>query len=281
MSWVAMSSGSSSGGVTDGSVQYKSGSGFASTNSFFYDTTLYALRLSNFPAGEATSSTSAALKVEQTTGSFNGSLNGTMIAVNANSGFTGDLLNLQTNAITKFKVDANGAIGTSSDIVTVSTTAATNTTSGALQVRGGAGIAQSLFVGGTLNVVADLIISGLTTLTYTSEKLTTKTSATGTVTHDLSTGSIFYHSSISNNFTANITNVPTTNDRAIGVTLVLAQGVTPYMSTALQIDGSAQTIKWVNNITPTGTASKVDIVGFSLIRTGSAWTVLGQYSTYG
>jgi hypothetical protein len=204
-----------------------------------------------------------------------------MIAVNANSGFTGDLFNLQTNAITKFRVDANGAIGTSSDIVTVSTTASTNTTSGALQVRGGAGIAQSLFVGGTLNVGADLIISGLTTLTYTSEKLTTKTSATGTVTHDLSTGSIFYHSSISNNFTANITNVPTTNDRAIGVTLVLAQGVTPYMSTALQIDGSAQTIKWVNNITPTGTASKVDIVGFSLIRTGSAWTVLGQYSTYG
>jgi hypothetical protein len=281
MSWVAMSSGSSSGGVTDGSVQYKSGSGFASTNSFFYDTTLYALRLSNFPAGEATSSTSAALKVEQTTGSFNGSLNGTMIAVNANSGFTGDLFNLQSNAITKFRVDANGAIGTSSDIVTVSTTASTNTTSGALQVRGGAGIAQSLFVGGALNVGTDLIISGLTTLTYTSEKLTTKTSATGTVTHDLSTGSIFYHSSISNNFTANITNVPTTNDRAIGVTLVLAQGVTPYMSTALQIDGSAQTIKWVNNITPTGTASKVDIVGFSLIRTGSAWTVLGQYSTYG
>jgi hypothetical protein len=281
MSWVAMSSGSSSGGVTDGSVQYKSGSGFASTNSFFYDTTIYALRLSNFPAGEATSQTSAALKVEQTTGTFNGSINGTMIAVNANNGFTGDLLNLQTNAITKFKVDAAGAIGASSDIVTVSTTASTNTTSGALQVRGGAGIAQSLFVGGTLNVGADLIISGLTTLTYTSEKLTTKTSATGTVTHDLSTGSIFYHSSISNNFTANITNVPTTNDRAIGVTLVLAQGVTPYMSTALQIDGSAQTIKWVNNITPTGTASKVDIVGFSLIRTGSAWTVLGQYSTYG
>ena len=97
----------------------------------------------------------------------------------------------------------------------------------------------------------------------------------------MSTGSIFYHSSISNNFTANITNVPTTNDRAIGVTLVLAQGVTAYMSTALQIDGSAQTIKWVNNSTPAGTASKVDIVGFSLIRTGSAWTVLGQYSTYG
>jgi hypothetical protein len=166
-------------------------------------------------------------------------------------------------------------INSSGNVSILSSEASIGVTSGALIVAGGVGI------GGTLNVGADLSISGLTTLTYTSEKLNTKTSATGTVTHDLSTGSVFYHSSISNNFTANFTNVPTTNDRAIGVTLVLAQGVTPYMSTALQIDGSAQTIKWVNNSTPTGTASKVDIVGFSLIRTGSAWTVLGQYSTYG
>jgi len=166
---------------------------------------------------------------------------------------------------------------TSTGVVSIGhTTSSTGFSTGALIVSGGAGIA------GTLNIGADLGISGLTTLTYTSEKLNTKTSAgsAGTVTHDLSTGSVFYHSSISNNFTANFTNVPTTNDRALGVTLILAQGITPYMSTVLQIDGAAQTIKWVNNTTPTGTASKVDIVGFSLIRTGSAWTVLGQYSTY-
>jgi hypothetical protein len=155
------------------------------------------------------------------------------------------------------------------------TTNSTSSTSGAVVVAGGIGVS------GNLNIGSGLGVSGLTTLTYTSERLNTKTSATGTVTHDLTTGSIFYHSSISNNFTANITNVPVTNDRAIGVTLVLSQGGTPYMSTALQIDGSAQTIKWVNNVTPSGAANKVDIVGFSLIRTGSAWTVLGQYSTYG
>ena len=160
-SWASPSSvGNSSGGTTDGTVQYKSGSGFAGTNSFFYDTALYALRLGNFPGGETTSSTSAALKVEQTTGSFNGSVNGTMIAVNANSGFTGDLLNLQTNAITKFRVDANGAIGTSSgfnaggDISIFSATPATNTTSGALQVRGGLGITGNAFIGGTTTVTS-------------------------------------------------------------------------------------------------------------------------------
>ena len=175
-----------------------------------------------------------------------------------------------------FTIPSTSAIG-ASELYLTSSVASTTIGTGALLVSGGAGIS------GNLNIGADLGISGLTTLTFTSEKLNTKTSAgsAGTVTHDLSTGSVFYHSSISNNFTANFTNVPTTNDRALGVTLILAQGGTPYMSTALQIDGSAQTIKWVNNITPTGTANKVDIVGFSLIRTGSAWTVLGQYSTYG
>ena len=191
-------------------------------------------------------------------------------SLNSSSSLTGSLVISGGVGIT-----GNANIG--GNVSITSSTASTTTSTGALIVTGGVGF------GGTLNIGADLSISGLTTLTYTSEKLNTKTSAgsAGTVTHDLSTGSIFYHSSISNNFTANITNVPTTNDRAIGVTLVLAQGVTAYMSTALQIDGSAQTIKWVNNSIPAGTASKVDIVGFSLIRTGSAWTVLGQYSTYG
>ena len=281
LSWVPMASGSSTpGGSLDGSVQYKSGSGFGGTRSFFFNTTTNGLRLGDFPGEELPTSNSAALLIEQTISSFNGSVNGTLIGVNSLSSFTGDLINLQTNAVTRFKVGSDGGMGVSSlsssgNVVITSSTNSTSTTTGALVVTGGVGI------GGTLNVGADLGISGLTTLTYTSEKLNTKTSATGTVTHDLSTGSVFYHSSISNNFTANFTNVPTTNDRALGVTLILAQGGTPYMSTALQIDGSAQTIKWVNNITPTGTANKVDIVGFSLIRTGSAWTVLGQYSTYG
>ena len=217
---------------------------------------------------------------------FTGALSGTasssaLVNIDASTStryLLGTILNTASGS-TQVSVGSGITIGnnylTSGGIVVTNSTVSSSTTSGALIVTGGVGI------GGTLNVGVDLFISGLTSLTYTSEKLNTKTSATGTVTHNLSTGSVFYHSSISSNFTANFTNVPTTNDRAIGVTLVLAQGVTPYMSTALQIDGSAQTIKWVNNTTPTGTASKVDIVGFSLIRTGSAWTVLGQYSTYG
>jgi len=124
--------------------------------------------------------------------------------------------------------------------------------------------------------------TGTVTLQQTTEVLNTKTGATGTVTHDFSTGSIWYHSSISANFTANFTNVPTTNNRTIVCTLVLAQGATAYVPNAVQIAGVAQTIRWLGAAgVPSGNSGQTDIVSFTLIRTGSAWTVLGSLTTFG
>jgi len=126
-----------------------------------------------------------------------------------------------------------------------------------------------------------LFVTGLTTLQQSSEIVNTKTGATGTVTHDISTGSTFYHSSIAANFTANFTNVPTTDSRGTAVVLVLAQGSTPYYPSSIQINSSAQTIKWVGAITPVPTASRVEVVTFVLLRVGSAWTAIGQLTSYG
>jgi hypothetical protein len=125
------------------------------------------------------------------------------------------------------------------------------------------------------------ILNGLTTFYETTEVINTKTGATGTVVHDFSTGAVFYHSSLSANFTANFTNVPTTNNRTLAVVLVLSQGATPYLPTVVQIAGVAQTILWQGAVLPSGTASRVDVVSFTLIRTGSAWTVIGALTTYG
>jgi hypothetical protein len=86
---------------------------------------------------------------------------------------------------------------------------------------------------------------------------------------------------MSGNFTANITNVPTTADKIMSVTLVLLQGGTAYLPTALQIDGASQTIKWAGNTQPTPQANKTDVVVFTLIRVSTSWTVLGQMSSYG
>ena len=148
-------------------------------------------------------------------------------------------------------------------------TESTSTTTGALTVVGGVGISKGLTVG------------GLTTLQQSTELLNTKTSATGTVTHDFSTGAIWYHSSISANFTANFTNVPTTNNRAISIALVLIQGATPYIPNVVQIAGTPVTINWQDNETPTGNANKRDLVSFTLLRVGDAWSVIGSLSTYG
>jgi len=129
--------------------------------------------------------------------------------------------------------------------------------------------------------VGGLTSEGLSTFQQTTELLNTKTGASGTVVHDFSTGAIWYHSSISADFTANFTNVPTTADRAISVVLVLDQGATGYLSNAVEINGVSQTINWVDATVPSGTANQTDVVSFSLIRQNSNWLILGSLNTFG
>jgi hypothetical protein len=128
---------------------------------------------------------------------------------------------------------------------------------------------------------ANPTFTGTTVLQQTVEVLNTKTGATGTVVHDFLTGAVWYHSSMSADFTANFTNIPTTNDKAISIVLILNQGISGCYATAVQINGAAQTIKWLAGVSPTVSVSKIDILSFTLIRTGSAWTVLGSMSSYG
>jgi hypothetical protein len=129
--------------------------------------------------------------------------------------------------------------------------------------------------------VNNIIVAGPTTLQQTQEVVNTKTSATGVVTHDWSTGAVFYHSSISANFTCNITNLPTDTNRSYVVVLILAQGASPFYASALQINSSAQTILWVNATTPTPVANRTEIQSFTLYYSGAAWTATAQYTSFG
>ena len=125
------------------------------------------------------------------------------------------------------------------------------------------------------------VIPGGTTLSQSSEVLNTISGATGVVTHDFSTGSIFYHTSISANFTANFTNVPTTDNRTNVVTLILVQSTTGYYPNAVQVNGSPTAIKWLGGSAPTATANRTELISFTLIRVGSIWVVTGSLSSYG
>jgi hypothetical protein len=121
------------------------------------------------------------------------------------------------------------------------------------------------------------VVRGPLTMQQCIEVFNEKTGATGTVVHDFSTGAIWYHSAIASNFTVNLTNVATAVDFAEGVTLVLNQGPTGYIPNAIQINGSAQIIRWANATTPTPSINKIDIVTFSIIRTQTpAWFVMAQ-----
>jgi hypothetical protein len=129
--------------------------------------------------------------------------------------------------------------------------------------------------------LASLTLTGTTTLQHTTEIFTNLTGATGTVVHDISTGAVFNHSSMSANFAANFTNVPTTNNRTTSVVLILNQGGVARLPTAMQINGLTQTINWQGGVTPTGNPAQIDIVSFTMIRISDVWTVIGSLTTYG
>ena len=145
-------------------------------------------------------------------------------------------------------------------------------------------LANAIIVGGTTTTssfTGATQVDGRSTLSSVTEKLVPSVGGTGTVAYDLAGASIFYVNGPTGAITANFTNVPTTPNRIITPTVIISQSATPRIVSAVQIDTAAQTINWANGTTPTGTANKQDVFGFSLIRSGSTWKVLGQMSTYG
>jgi len=170
-----------------------------------------------------------------------------------------------------FEVEKSGSAGSTIKILELQG----DTTNNALFVSGSILTSGSIFVSGNLE------ITGSTNVGLVVENLINSVGSTGTVTFDTSKQGIFYVNGPTGTITANFTNVPTTNLRVLTPTVILSQSATQQTITAVQIDGVAQTLNWANSTTPTATANKQDVFGFSLIRSGSAWKVLGQLSTYG
>lgn len=220
----------------------------------------------------------------------------------------GSLTSLDTSispgtANTSLVLDANGAgsVVISSPLNNTNNTASSNLSTGAFIASGGFGIEQDLWVGGniiptggtnmpigidpaepSIGTFTQVSVTGLSTFTAISEVTAAKSGATGTVVHDFTESNIWVHSSMSANFTVNLTNVPTTNDRVITVSLILVQGGTPRYATGFQIDGIAQTIRYPGfNQSFTPTANRVEVQTFVLTRSSSAWIVRAYYSVYG
>lgn len=200
-------------------------------------------------------------------------------------------------------LDANGTgvVSTADPLVMSAGVAATNTLSGTIRVTGGAGIQENLNVSAGINTnnasginnipfgnstpaaatFTTVSATGLTTLAEQADTQVALTGATGVVVHNFALTKNWVHTNIVSNFTANFTNVPTTNDRTITLKLFLFQGTTGFLPTAVQIDGAAQTIRWASYSQPPAGNNKQEVATFVLVRSGNAWTVYGALTSFG
>jgi hypothetical protein len=138
--------------------------------------------------------------------------------------------------------------------------------------------ASGNFAAGTATLTSASVSGRFDATTVREAVIDTSVSAS-VVTADYSTGDIFYVGTApASNFTVNLTNAPTDNGKAITVVIFVTQGATGYIPNAVQVAGSAQTIKWANGAapTPTSSAGKIDIFSFTFVRRSSAWTVFGS-----
>ena len=126
-----------------------------------------------------------------------------------------------------------------------------------------------------------LRVDGTLLLQQSQENFVSLTGATGIVTHNFSLSGTFYHTSIAGNFTANITNLPSTTGKVTVIALMLAQGSTPYICNGLNIAGAAQTIRWLGGTAPVGTGTRYETQLFTIFQTGaSTYTVTGLLNSF-
>ena len=142
-------------------------------------------------------------------------------------------------------------------------------------------VTPSLELNGETVINGNLSTTGITTLSGIIEDVTVDGGFSGNKDFDFTSGSIFYLTGITGNGVWNVNNVPTTDNKALSLTYVIEQGVTPYSGSQYQINGSSVTVNWVDNTVPTGSANNTEIIGLTAFRVGSTWNVVGSLSTFG
>ncbi len=105
---------------------------------------------------------------------------------------------------------------------------------------------------------------------------------TGTNTFDCDTGHIFYVTAPESNWTVNFINANNFYpDQVIATSIIIEQGNTAYLPTAVQVEGNATTLVWLNNILPTGTADRTNLVSYRIICTATnSYKVLATLQSY-
>ena len=120
-------------------------------------------------------------------------------------------------------------------------------------------------------------VSSSSEVTFTRDvKFATLTGQSGTVIHNCNDGHVFYHTTPAGDITANFINLGLTAEYTTSITIIINQGVSPRVISAVQIGGSAQTIEWQGGSAPSGTANSIDAFSFTILNDAGSYIVLGQ-----
>jgi hypothetical protein len=159
--------------------------------------------------------------------------------------------------------------------------AGTNTT----QVATTAFVTSALSTPTFSNVVTmngGAVITGTTDVQEIREQVVPVTLTSNSATLDWTAGNIYYIATApTGSMSFNLTNVPADVNKMMTVNVIVTQGSTGYIPTTFQIGGVTQTIRWPEGTapTPTSSAGKIDIFGFTLQRTATnEWIVYGSAS---
>lgn len=147
-----------------------------------------------------------------------------------------------------------------------------------------------------LTVNGKLTLSTVTTslsaiLNNISETVTVSGSGAGsTINYYITSQSVLYYTgNASSNFTLNFAassgtalNAALSTGQSVTVAFLCTNGTTAYYNSAITIDGTSVTPKWINGSTPTsGHASSIDVYTYTIIKTGSAaYTVLATLAKF-
>jgi hypothetical protein len=121
-----------------------------------------------------------------------------------------------------------------------------------------------------------------TAFTGSVETFTSPTISANAATLNFNSSAIFALGSNAANITANFTNIPGTAGQTISTTLIITQGATAYIPSAVTINGGGSvTPKWQGGTVPTAVINRVNIVSFTFICTATnTWTVIGSLVDY-
>jgi hypothetical protein len=82
-------------------------------------------------------------------------------------------------------------------------------------------------------------------------------------------------------FNGVILSAAVSQNRSYSMSLILNQGATAYIPSAVNVNGNSVTLNWAGGVTPSGRANKIDVISLNIYNISGTFTCLGQLSSYG